>query len=85
MSPAMYNNLHKLVNPPFGPYHMSGGLRRKLDYLRTIGYVEMDALSRIPDGGPNLSDFVRPTETGIRFVHLREEMKSVRETAPDTT
>jgi TIR domain-containing protein len=81
MSLAMYQNLFKIVNAPFGPYQMSAGLRRELDYLRTVGYLEIDGLSRIPVSGRNLSDFVRPTEAGKQFVRLREEMELGRRPA----
>lgn len=72
------SNLCKIVHAPFGPYEMNAGLRRGLDYLRTLGYVEHEALSGIPRSGQNLSDFVRPTETGRQFVQLRAEMESVQ-------
>ena len=78
MSLAMYHNLSKIVHAPFGPYEMNAGLRRELDHLRTIGYVEIESLSGIPRSGQNLSDFVRPTEAGKQFVRLREEMESVQ-------
>jgi len=77
MSSPMYQNLCKIVHARFGPYEMNAGLRLELDYLRTIGYVELESLSGIPPRGPDLSDFVRPTETGRRFVQLRAEMESV--------
>jgi len=76
MSPAMYTNLHKIVNAPFGSYEMNAGLRRELDHLRTIGYVELESLSKIPKVGQNLSEFVKSTEAGRRFVQLREELNS---------
>jgi hypothetical protein len=78
MSLAMYQNLRKIVHAPFGPYEMNAGLNRELDYLRTIGYVEIKSLRDIPRSGQDLSDFVRPTETGRQFVRLREETESVQ-------
>lgn len=78
MSLAMYNNLRKIVNAPFGPYVMGRGLRRELEYLRTIGYVEIDALSQIPSEGRDLSVFVKPTDAGRLFVRLREQLEAMR-------
>jgi len=77
MSLAMYQNLRKVVNPPFGPYVMSRGLRRELEHLRTIGYVEIGSIAQIPGEGPDLSVYVRRTEAGRQFVQLREEMEAV--------
>jgi hypothetical protein len=82
MSLAMYQNLTKIVHAPFGPYEMNAGLKRELDYLRTVGYVEIMSLSAIPRSGGNLSAFVNPTEAGIQFVRLREEMELVRSQKP---
>lgn len=71
-SPAMYSNLQKLRDGNFGPYNKSGPLKRELYHLRDIGYIDVESITGIPETGPNLSDYVRVTQTGRLFIELRE-------------
>lgn len=68
-------NLRKIVSDNFGPYEISesSGLRRELYYLRDIGYIHVDSISQLPRKAENLSIYVKPTDTGRKFVSLREK------------
>ncbi|WP_019498877.1 hypothetical protein [Pseudanabaena sp. PCC 6802] len=76
MGPDLYMNLKKIASGHFGKYHKNpdGGLDRELRHLRNIGYIEVkdNSVSKIPEYGENLSEYVWVTETGKDFVTLRE-------------
>jgi hypothetical protein len=74
----MYFNLKKIASGNFGPYEIAhwSGLQRELYYLRDIGYIEVDSVSKLPQKGDNLSDCVRITDLGRKFVELREAFLS---------
>ncbi len=74
MGPAMYFNLQKIAGGHFGQYELAGwsGLRRELYYLRDIGYISVNSISKLPEKGNNLSDYVQATEIGKKFVELRD-------------
>lgn len=78
MSSAMYYNLQKLASNSFGRFQMPQGLRRELYHLRDIGYIAVDSISSLPSEGLNLSDYVRVTETGRRFVALRGDLEGAQ-------
>jgi hypothetical protein len=75
MSPAMFLNLKKLASRRFGPYEMGPGLERELRHLRDIGYIEVQAIGSLPRDGGELSEFVKVTPAGERFVALREQLE----------
>lgn len=58
----------------FGPFEMSGGLKRELYHLRDIGYVDVVSVGGIPQRGEDLSQHVRVTDAGRDFVRLRESI-----------
>jgi hypothetical protein len=76
MGPALYTNLKKIASGHFGKYHKpnDGGLEHELRHLRNIGYIEIkdNSISKIPEYGEKLSEYVWATETGKDFVTLRE-------------
>ncbi len=74
MSTPMYLNLKKIASGNFGSYKMEkgSGLQRELYHLRDIGYIEVFSIRNIPDMGNNLSDYVKITPIGNKFVNLRE-------------
>ena len=74
MSKPMYDNLTKIASGNFGIFKMEqgSGLQRELYYLRDIGYIEVPSIRNIPDVGGNLSDYVKITPIGDKFVRLRE-------------
>ena len=74
MSQPMYDNLHKIASGDFGVYKMEkgSGLQRELYHLRDIGYIDVHSIRNIPDVGGNLSDYVKITSIGRKFVNLRE-------------
>ena len=75
MSEDMYANLKKLAQESgFGKYQMNGGLERELFHLRNIGYIEVPYVRNIPKSGDNLSDHVKVTKAGKKFVELRENI-----------
>ena len=74
MPSAMYANLKKLNSGKFGDYEMSLGLERELYHLRNMGYIEVESIKSIPSPGSNLSDHVKITETGQRFVEIRDSV-----------
>lgn len=78
MGSAMYFNLKKIASGNFGPYEIAewSGLQRELYYLRDIGYVQVDSISKLPKTGSNLSDYVRITNIGRKYVELRESFLS---------
>jgi hypothetical protein len=82
MGPDLYLNLKKITSRHFGRYHKKseGGLDRELRHLRNIGYIEVkdNSISKIPEYGENLSDYVWATDTGIHFVALRESIEQRR-------
>jgi hypothetical protein len=76
MPNTMYVNLKKLNSGKFGDYEMSLGLERELYHLRDMGYIEVESIKGIPSSGRNLSDHVKITETGQRFVEIRDSVMS---------
>jgi hypothetical protein len=74
MSKPMYDNLRKIASGNFGQYKMErgSGLQRELYHLRDIGYIGAHSIRSIPDKGDNLSDHVKITPIGEKFVNLRE-------------
>ncbi len=78
MGPDMYENLKKIDAGHFGPFEFGewSGLERELYFLRDIGYIQINSIREVKKigKGDNLSDFVRITETGRKFVELREEI-----------
>lgn len=85
MSPAMYLNLKKLQQGNFGPYQKSKALERELHHLRNIGYVDIGAISMIPETGKLYSEYVKVTETGNSFVELRDMVENERSNATHVT
>ncbi len=79
MSPNMYFNLRKLNSGNFGDYVMNQGLKRELYHLRDIGYIEVGSISALPYEANNLSDYVKISLTGKKFVELRESAEKERE------
>jgi hypothetical protein len=79
MNPNMYNNLYKLAHPPFGRFELyeSSGLERELYFLRDIGYIDVKSIREIKKigKGDDLSEYVKITEAGKKFVDLRESLK----------
>ncbi len=73
MSPYMYANLRKIGSGRFGKYAMSKGLKRELYHLRDIGYISVESITSIPKEGSDLSNYVSVTETGQKFINLREQ------------
>lgn len=77
MSPTMYLNLRKLDSGHYGQFEANDGLRRELQYLRDIGYIEVHGgLRQLPNSGQDLNQFVTITPTGRDFVKLRESLPS---------
>ncbi len=74
MSGAMFENLRKLSSGTFGPYHRSKALERELYHLRDIGYIEVHSIQAIPEHGQELSQHVKATEAGRKFVLLRTQV-----------
>lgn len=72
MSEPMFNNLSKINSESFGSYEKGKGLERELYYLRDIGYVEISSIQSIPERGNNLSEYVKITPVGRKFVELRK-------------
>jgi protease I len=79
MGPDAYRNLRKLATGNFGQYkkerHM--GLETELYHLRNLGYVVLNnekarSIYEIPESGDQLSEYVRVTEAGKRYIALRE-------------
>lgn len=78
MSPAMYANLRKLASGSFGAFEGNDGLRRELEHLRDLGYVEVQGIRQLPASGDDLSRYVTVTPTGHDFVRLRETVARSR-------
>ncbi|MGR8932431.1 MAG: hypothetical protein ACU836_17540 [Gammaproteobacteria bacterium] len=76
MAPSMYKNLEKISTGHFGKYIKSKGLERELYHLRDIGYIEVESIKGIPDQGDDLSIYVSITETGKKFVTLRNNIEN---------
>jgi len=78
MGPDMYEKLKKIDAGRFGPFEFGewSGLERELYFLRDIGYIQINSIREVKKigKGDNLSDFVRITETGRKFVELRESI-----------
>ena len=74
MSKPMYDNLIKIASGNFGPYKMEkgSGLQRELYHLRDIGYIQVHSIRNIPAIGDNLSNYVKITPIGEKFISLRE-------------
>ena len=84
MGDDMYGNLKKLASDDFGPYelHEKSGLERELYHLRAIGYIKVRSIRGIPRSGDDLSQHVRATDVGKRFVELREKHANRMARAP---
>lgn len=67
--------LRKLAGRRYGPYAMGTGLERELRYLRQLGYVDVPSIGAVPKHGAELSDFVKVTPAGERFVELRDQLE----------
>jgi hypothetical protein len=76
MPDIMYDNLKKLSSGKFGDFEMSLGLERELYHMRDMGYIQVESIKGIPSQGSNLSDHVKITETGQRFVEIRDSVMS---------
>jgi hypothetical protein len=76
MSIEMYENLKKLVSGHFGQYEKKkgSGFERELYHLRSLGYIRIPSIQKIPEKGENLSVFVEVTDAGRDFVKLRESL-----------
>ena len=76
MGDAMYFNLNKIESGKFGHYKMGqwSGLKRELYYLRDIGYIKVESISKIPEQGDDLSYYVKITDIGKKFVELRKSV-----------
>jgi hypothetical protein len=78
MGPDMYKNLKMINSGHFGFFEFGewSGLERELYFLRDIGYIQTKSIREIKKigKGDNLSDFVTITETGRKFVELRESI-----------
>jgi hypothetical protein len=85
MSKPMYDNLVKIASGNFGTFKIDkgSGLQRELYHLRDIGYVQVHSIRHIPDEGTNLSDYVKITPIGKKFVELRESFVSEAENRPN--
>jgi hypothetical protein len=73
MSDVMFDNLRKLASGSFGSYHLGAALERELYHLRDIGYIDVYSIQQIPKHGPELSQYLKVTEAGKKFVQLRSE------------
>lgn len=79
MGKDTYFNLQKLASGAFGKYRKQRnmGLETELYYLRNLGYVELvkdkaSSIHEIPETGDQLSDYVRVTDAGLRYIELRK-------------
>lgn len=81
MSKPLYENLVKIASGNFGHFRMErgSGLQRELHHLRDIGYIDVLSIRNIPNEGSNLSDYVKITPIGKKFVELRESSLSKKE------
>jgi hypothetical protein len=75
ISDWQYRNLVKLASGTFGPFVRSLGLENDLRHLRNHGYVAIPSVRDIPDRGDELCTHVEVTDTGRKFVELREELQ----------
>jgi hypothetical protein len=80
MGPDAFLNLKKLATGAFGQYtkerHM--GLETELYHLRNIGYIVLDnekarSIHEIPEFGDQLSDYIKVTEAGRKYIELHEK------------
>jgi hypothetical protein len=81
MGKDTYFNLQKLASGAFGKYRKQRnmGLETELYYLRNLGYVEIikdktSSIHEIPETGDELSDYVRVTDAGLRYINLRQSI-----------
>ena len=81
MGPDTYLNLKKLAHGDFGEYvkepHM--GLETELYYLRNLGYISLNtekarSIYEIPEKGDQLSDYIKVTEEGRKYIELRNNI-----------
>ncbi|HWJ28025.1 MAG TPA: nucleotide-binding protein [Flavisolibacter sp.] len=76
MSVSMFSNLKKLSTGNFGHFINNGGLRRELRHLRDIGYItSVGHIGHLPEEGNNLSEFIKITPVGKKFVEFRSNME----------
>jgi hypothetical protein len=85
MSGPIYSNLKKLASGNFGSYEMGDALIRELYHLRDIGYITVNSIRSVPSKGDNLSEYVKVTSIGKRFVELREQVASTALHMPRAT
>ncbi len=83
MGEDAYENLKKLASRQFGDYTKEKymGLETELYYLRNLGYVELipnsaRPIHEIPESGGELSDYIRVTEAGFKYIELRNSVDS---------
>ena len=74
-----YHNLTKLARG-FGPYEKEPfmGLETELYHLRNLGYMDLNSekapsIHEIPKFGDELSDYIKVTPEGRRYIELREQ------------
>jgi hypothetical protein len=80
MGDDAYLNLRKLATGAFGTYNNEHnmGLETELYYLRNLGYVVLKnekarSIYEIPEFGDELSDYIKVTEAGKKYIELREK------------
>jgi len=80
MGDDAYLNLRKLATGAFGTYKKEHnmGLETELYYLRNLGYVVLKnekarSIYEIPEFGNELSDYIKVTEAGKKYIELREK------------
>lgn len=80
MGEDAFKNLEKIATGKFGQYikeaHM--GLETELYHLRNLGYVELNkdkarSIHEIPPSGEELSEYIKITETGKKYIELRNK------------
>ncbi len=70
--PILYKNLRKNASDELGKYTLSEPFKRDLYFLRNSGFIEVNAISRIPPQGGNLSAHIRITSAGRQYIQTRE-------------
>jgi len=80
MGDDAYLNLRKLATGSFGPYKKEPyvGLETELYHLRNLGYVVLNkdkarSIHEIAESGDELSDYIKVTEAGKKYIELREK------------
>ena len=80
MGDDAYFNLRKLATGAFGQYKKEPnmGLETELYHLRNLGYVVLNkekarSIHEIPESGDELSDYIKVTDAGKKYIALREK------------